>query len=351
MYKQIYNDKNAKLFNKYAWFLYKMGQSRQDYLKSEKYFLKSLSIDSSDDSTHNNYPRLLETKLYNYKKAEFYYYESLRINPHQGMMHANFALFLINKREKYRLALSHSEKSCKLKPNVSFGHFVKAQALYKLNMFNESLKESEKCIQLHKNDGLLLWDEIWCVKKQIQLLTSNTGNNDGKSKQCNHGNHDQSQLSIRTSNDSSKKAMSSNKTIDNRSSKSRESSIIDGIDWITVKITEIQQMIADNNVNINIKSIKNDLSIVERQLSIARTKCNNIGLKKTYASICNVNGNNSMKTCDYNYKYDELRSGVGKLNEKIEKGKELSLLIELKKLEQEIKFQHEKTQVIIFVAC
>ena len=120
MHKKMYNDNNPALFNAYALILYMTGKSRQDYLKSEKYFLKSLTIDNTYHSAHNSYGVLLEEKLENYDKAEYHYNQALIINPNNAMGHAHFAYFLIFKRQKYEFALFHSQKACKFKPNLSW---------------------------------------------------------------------------------------------------------------------------------------------------------------------------------------------------------------------------------------
>ena len=170
MYKKAYNDKNPALFNWYADALKKSGTSEQDYLQSEKYFLKSLSIDDNFQSAHSGYAGLLSNKFHNYDKAEYHYNQSLTINPNDAISHANFASFMISKRLKYDEALLHCEKSCKLEPNLSWAHYMKAKSLYKLNRFDESLKEYQLCLKLNKNDSILPPNEIKIAKKQINSL-------------------------------------------------------------------------------------------------------------------------------------------------------------------------------------
>ena len=170
MYKKAYNEKNAALFRWYATVLMKSGTSEQDYLQSEKFFLKSLSIDDNFDNAHNDYASLLSDNFYNYDKAEYHYNQSLTINPNNTFSHANFALFLIDKRLKYDEALSHSEKACKLKPSSSWAHFMKAESLYKLHRFDESLKEYQLCLTLHENDPILPPWDINKAKTQMNLL-------------------------------------------------------------------------------------------------------------------------------------------------------------------------------------
>ena len=56
MYKQIYNDRNALLFMYYGTILKRTGTTAEDYMKSEKYYLKALSIDNNyGGSSRNDY--------------------------------------------------------------------------------------------------------------------------------------------------------------------------------------------------------------------------------------------------------------------------------------------------------
>ena len=170
MHKNVYNDKNAELFNIYALILYKTGKSQQDYKKSEEYYLKSLSIDNNYVDAHNNYAVLLTYQLNNYDKAEYHYNQSSTINPNTAIGHCNFADFLIDKTQKYELSLSHSDKACKLSPDLSYAHYIKAQSLYKLNRYDLSLKEYEKCLKLNKKDGKLGRYRVDDAQKQIVVF-------------------------------------------------------------------------------------------------------------------------------------------------------------------------------------
>ena len=174
MYNNVFNDNNPELFNMYAVILCETGKSQQDYLNSEKYFLKSLAIDNNNPNTHNDYGILLHNKLQNYDKAEYHYNQSLIIDPNDAMGHCNFALFLINERHKYELALSHSEKKCELAPNLSVAYCVKAKSLYKLNRFDLSLKEYQICLKLNEKDPKLGRSNIKDIKEQIRVLTNKT---------------------------------------------------------------------------------------------------------------------------------------------------------------------------------
>ena len=111
MYKKVYNDSNPELFNAYGWILYITGKSQQDFLKSEKYYLKALAIDNNYYAAHNNYASLLLNKLQNYDKAQYHFIQSLKIEPNDAISHANFAKFLIETKHQYEAALSHCKKS------------------------------------------------------------------------------------------------------------------------------------------------------------------------------------------------------------------------------------------------
>ena len=112
-----------------------------------------------------------------------------------------------------------------------------------------------------------------------------------------------------------------------------ELSIIDGIDEIMAQIIQIEQIIDDNN---NKQTIKKQLSIVENKLSNIRTKCSKTGMD----SVCNS--------------INDLKSNLDKLSKEIKDNKEecsLSLLVELKKLEQDAIVQHQKLEVYFFCVC
>ena len=183
MYQKKYNDNNAALFNMYATILSETAKSKQDYLKSERYYLKALAIDKDYHIAHNNYAGLLNYRLHNYDKAEYHYNQSLTINDKVAMSHASFASFLIYKRKKYELALSHSEKACKLEPNLSYAHYVKAISLDWLNKFDLSLKEYHRCLELNKKDGMLWAKQVKDAEEQIDILKNKTNqeNNDNDS--------------------------------------------------------------------------------------------------------------------------------------------------------------------------
>ena len=81
MYKKEYNETNAELFHRYGELLRRTIKTREDCLKSEKYFLKALSINNNLGSVHNNYAILLKNNFQNYDKAEYHYKQSSKIDP------------------------------------------------------------------------------------------------------------------------------------------------------------------------------------------------------------------------------------------------------------------------------
>ena len=315
MYQQKYNDNNPQLFNVYAWILDDTGKSEQDYLKSEKYYLKSLAIDNNYSNTHNNYAVLLENQLNNHDKAEYHYNESLKIDPNNAMGHCNFAVFLIFKRRKYQLALSHSEKACQIRPNYSKGHFMKAVSLYKLNKFELSLEEYQKCLKFNEKDGNLLPFHVKDAQKQIDELTNKTGKRSGMNSQK------------RESND--EKSDATNIASDLNVSKFDQLSIIEGIDDIMKHIIQIEEMVHDNN-------IKQSLSIVQKKLTSTRTKCKAMdGQDKNNPELG----------------YNNLRLRIQTLTKEIQSRDDstlsitLSMLAELKKIEQETQIRKQKIVV------
>ena len=75
MYKKIRN--NSHLFMFYGEILCKTATKRQDFLKAEKFYKQSLSIDDKNVSTHNNYGLLLSERLNNSDRAEYHYKKSV----------------------------------------------------------------------------------------------------------------------------------------------------------------------------------------------------------------------------------------------------------------------------------
>ena len=96
MYTKIHNDNNSQLFLYYATFLKRTGTEMQDYLQSEKYYLKSLSIDNNNDNAHASYGRLLKDHLNDLEKAQWHFERSIAIYPKNAARCYNFAMFLQN---------------------------------------------------------------------------------------------------------------------------------------------------------------------------------------------------------------------------------------------------------------
>ena len=324
MYKNVYNDNNPRLFDVYALVSCDTGKSQQDYLKSERYYLKALAIDNNYAPTHNNYGLLLEYRLHNYDKAEYHYNQALTINPNNAMLHANFAFFLISKRHKYDLALSHSEKACKLEPNLSWAHYTKAQSFSKLNKFDLSLKEYQTCLQLNETYGGLHSNRVKYAKEQIATLTIKTG---------------KEMISEKTKNDDEKSDTNINL------SKFDELSIIEGIDDIMAEIIQIEVIVDDNNLDKGLKNnIKQCLSVVQKKLTSVRTKCDVTDETKTGLSVKSERAQEKNSKCECN----DLRLQVEKLKEEMQNNKKstLSMLVEVKKIEQETHIQRQKIEVL-----
>ena len=153
MYKRIYNDKNSQLFQRYGELLRRTGTTMQDYLKSEKFYLKSINIDNDNGYAHNNYALLLNNKLNNFDKAEYHYKKAVDIDPKSVIRNYNFACFLKNRQKKYSQSLIYINNACELEPNVSIIHQLKGQILSELNNFEESIDETILALKLNGKDG------------------------------------------------------------------------------------------------------------------------------------------------------------------------------------------------------
>ena len=93
----------------------------------------------------------------------------------------------------------------------------------------------------------------------------------------------------------------------------------------------------DNNDNIDKASIKNDLAIVRNKVSKTRTKC---------SSIDRMKNDNELSISRYNY--SQIKSQIDQLNNQLQinvNDSSLSMLITVKKLEQEAKTQHQQMEV------
>ena len=342
MYKKVYNDKNPVIFCWYACALMKTSKLKQDYLKCEKYFLKSMSIDNNYGYAHDGYAQLLTNKLQAYDRAEYHFNRVLTIRPNSAKYHTNYALFLISRRQKYDEALSHCERACRLEPKYSKAHYMKAESLYKLNRLDESLKEYQMCMKFNENDAKLSAKAIEKVQKQIDLLTNKVGNqNISQGKQ----NHNCESLAKATGATPLKPNSHDEKEmlwIEESMSKFGGMSIMDQIDEILAQMIQIEEIIDENdnsNDSMNKRKVKEHLLDVQNKLGKVRTECNkNETSKNTEMQQPAANVNNDLKL------------QLAKLNTQIVTGSKkssLSLLVELKELEQDIKVQHEKIEVSI----
>ena len=337
MYKKVYNDKNPELFNCYGCVLRRIGTSKQDYLKSEKYFLKSLSIDYNFDSAHSNYASLLSNKLHDFDKAEYHYNQSLTIDPKEAMTRTNFALFLINKREKYDEALSHCEKACKLEANLSYAHYMKAKSLYKLDRFDESLNEYQISLSLNENDAMLPPNDLKKARKMIILLTKKIDEEKISQVSSRRKNNTDEKTQERQLQSETMQNSNDEKGMDENMVEFNQLSIVDGIDEIMAQMIQIEQIIDDDMNDKSETNVKKQLLIVQNKLRSLRRKCND-----KEKILVNHNENHDQNVVD------ELRSRLDKLSKEIKNGTKdssLSLLIEINKLEQDAKAHKEKLDV------
>ena len=135
--------------------------------------------------------------------------------------------------------------------------------------------------------------------------------------------------------------------------KFNELSIIDGIDEILAHIIEIEQMIDNKN------SVKNRLLIVQKKLKNTRTKCNkrdiNICKNNTQTSNKHTLPNDASTTADaiiannktHSRDCNSLQLKLDQLNKEIKSTNRfsLSMLVEVKKIEQQATVQHQQIEV------
>ena len=280
-------------------------------------------IDNNYNSAHNNYAILLKDKLHDYDKAEYHFNCTLNNNPNNAIMHANFGYFLVSKRNKFELALSHSEKACKLKPNFRIAHFVKAISLFKLNKFNKSLTEFEICVKLNEEDGKLQPRRIKFAQENITWLRHKIVVDEEKTEIA----------------------------VDQSIAKFCQLSIVEGIDEIIAQIVQIDQMIVDANV-------KKNLSQLQRKLENTRSKCDKI------EKIENTNNQTDEKSYDtsdaassrddyHNYfesKVKELSLTSKHGAKDVDQSLSISLLVQVKKLEHDMKMHSKKSRYSICIA-
>ena len=167
MYKKAYNDKNSMLFMYYGNVMYTIGTTKQDYLKSETSYLRSLKIDNNNGNTHRNYATLLELRLYNFDKAEYHYEKALQLFDPDGTRCYNFAMFLKVRQKKYSKSLIYCNKACQLQPNVSSNHELKGSVLCLLNNFEESIDTTMHALKLNQWDGCMNNNDRTSQAKQL----------------------------------------------------------------------------------------------------------------------------------------------------------------------------------------
>ena len=155
MNKKMYNDNHSQLFMCYGILLHRTGRTMQDFIKSQKYYLKSLNIDNNNDTAHNKYAILLDQKLHNFRKAEYHYKKSLEIEPNNAIRIFNLAIFLAYKRRKYNQGLIYMSRACELFPNSSDCPQIKGRILYKLKKFEQAIDATIHALKLNEHDPFM----------------------------------------------------------------------------------------------------------------------------------------------------------------------------------------------------
>ena len=241
------------------------------------------------------------------------------------------------------------EKACTLEPNYSVAHYRKARSLYKLNRFEESLTEYQLCLKLDENGAQLSPNETKYVQKQIDLLINRVGNQSiSQTKQ----NHDSESLTktreatpVKPDSNDEKGMLVTEENI----SKFGRMSIMDQIDEILAQMIQIEEIIDENdngNIPMNKRKIKEHLLDVQNKLGEVRAKCNKGETSKNIEMGKSLGNGNVV----HGYNYSDLKSQLKKLRTEIANGSDkspLSVLVELKQLEQDSKVQHQKIEVLI----
>ena len=122
-------------------------------------------------------------------------------------------------------------------------------------------------------------------------------------------------------------------------------SVMDGIDEIMAQIIQIEQMVSyqqDNSDNQYMTQMIRHLSIVQCKLENTKIKCATTDQATTLDKSVQVDFHNSASNETYKKDHNNLQSQLVKLNKKMLNSTEkrlLSMLVELKRLEQEAKIQ------------
>ena len=175
MSKKVYNNHNAQLFNCFAYLLHKTGNSKVEYLKSEKYYLRALKIDDKYGHAHHNYALLLQHKLRKYDLAEHHFQQSLDISPDNTIRNVNFGSFLWKVQKKYTESLYYCSKACELAPEDSEAFYCKGNVLYELKRYDEARKALRVALELHGHDRRLHDHAVRSAKDKISRVNKRFG--------------------------------------------------------------------------------------------------------------------------------------------------------------------------------
>ena len=223
---------------------------------------------------------------------------------------------------------------------------MKAEALYKLSRFDESLEEYQMSLKLNENDYdvKLPPEEIKYVQKQIDLLTNKIGNqNISQGKK----NDDCKSLTKARETTSLKPDINDEKgiiVIDESTFQFGRMSIMDQIDEILAQMIQIEEIIDENdngNDTMNKRKLKKHLLDVQNKLIQVRTKCN-----KNDTLLQDVQMGQPLEN---GFMVKGLKSQLEKISAEIANGStksSLSLLVVLKQLEQDAKVHHQQIEVL-----
>ena len=166
VYFMFTGDANAQLFNCYGELHRRIGQTRQDETKAEKFYLKALDLDPNNSYFNNNFGVFLShTSKNEERRAEYYYERALKADPKCANTHYSFAWYLQHKQQKHNLSLQHCDKALGIKSNMAKYHYLKAQVLKSLNRVGDAVEEISVALKQNEKDHSMSKKDVQFAKK------------------------------------------------------------------------------------------------------------------------------------------------------------------------------------------
>ena len=146
--------------------------------QSEKYFIKSLSLNDQSATVHLNYAIFLEMKsaVYNCDKAIYHYKKALSIEPTNGKNWYHLGVCLVNVRQ-YEQALPYLTKAMTLAPDfhLEINYFAQGKALCHLRKYNQATRMFKKALDNDKVSNKLSNVQIQEANKWIKEMEDKIG--------------------------------------------------------------------------------------------------------------------------------------------------------------------------------